>query len=207
MFTGIVEEVGILSSVLTQPKGINFTIACSIIPQGLKVGDSVAVNGICLTVTNFSPHSITATAMPVTLEKTTALNWRVGAKLNLERALLIGGRLDGHLVQGHVDCVLLVREVIANGEETVITVILPEDYANFVVSQGSVAIDGVSLTISRLTMSSFSVSLVEHTQDTVNLRYLKPGKKVNVEFDIFGKYILQANRKRITESFLIENGF
>jgi len=209
MFTGIIEEIGILYTALDKGSKRYLTINCRKVTDILKIGDSLACNGICLTVTDFNAQQVTVEVMQETLYKTTAKSWKTGDKINLERALMMNGRLDGHLVQGHIDTVsdFLYQETA--GETVYLWFKLPEEFRKLVVAQGSIAVNGVSLTIAKLESEKFAVALISHTLAETNLA--KPGKTVNLEFDVVGKYILRSlensEKTGITMEWLHENNF
>lgn len=209
MFTGIIEETGILHSVLDKGSKRYLTISCQKVVQTLKVGDSLACNGICLTITEKGAANLTVEVMQETLHKTTASKWQTGEKINLERALQITGRFDGHIVQGHIDTTteFLYQETIS--ETHYLWFRLPKAEAKLVVPQGSIAVNGVSLTIARLEDERFAVALISHTFQETNLK--NPGKSVNLEFDIIGKYILRSlkidKKPGITREWLREQDF
>jgi len=177
--------------------------------DSLKIGDSIACNGICLTVIEFNNDCVTVEAMHETLIKTTAGYWSVNNSLHLEKAMLLSERLDGHIVQGHVDTTsqLLHKHNIEN--TLYLTFNLPEKFSSLLVDQGSIAIDGVSLTISRLEDSNFTVSLISHTIKETHFAQLKTGDYVNLEFDIIGKYVNRILNKKapLDLNWLKENGF
>ncbi len=210
MFTGIVEEVGKLANIINANGLKQLTIHCDKLQDDLALGDSVCCNGICLTVTKFDNSQITVAAMPETVKKTTISNWRNGSRINLERALTLKTRLGGHIVQGHVDIITTVKKAGITGGAIRLALNLPKEGTHLVVDQGSVAIDGVSLTISDLTETFFTVSLVEYTLQNTNLASLSTGSKVNLEYDIIGKYVSRLNDRgnnRLTEKRLYELGF
>lgn len=214
MFTGIIEEIGLVKQITNQGSKKYFTITCSKVNSDVKIGDSIACNGICLTLTKFDTNSITIEAMDETIAKTTIKTWSIGSKINLERALKLSGRLDGHIVQGHIDTVLKVLSVKQQGETRYLEIeLLPEFFA-LVVPQGSIALNGVSLTIARLEAKSFQVALISLTEELTNLSALKTNDNINVEFDIIGKYILRYNSNKptnnsskISKEWLSEQGF
>jgi riboflavin synthase len=211
MFTGIIEEFGKIDAVKFRQGDKSFKIRCNKVIEDSKLGDSIAVNGICMTITDIGKDFFAADVMNETLLKTTAGAWKFGQQVHLERAMKMGGRLDGHIVQGHVDTIgkLISKRLIA--ETTYLEISLERKFAELIIPQGSVAINGVSLTVSNLTASSFSVALIPHTLKLTTFDSLKTGDLINLEFDVIGKYILRSNQLReknnITEEFLIENGF
>jgi len=210
MFTGIIEEKGKFLSGWDKSGKHYIRIACSNIHKDLKIGDSVACNGICLTVVNFDYAFIDVEIMKETLSKTTAVYWKKDSLINLERALNYKGRIDGHMVQGHVDHVVKLTEKSAFPDGTYLTFHLDQQWYNYVIPQGSIALNGVSLTIARLLKASFTVSLIGHTLRETNLSELKAGDLVNVEYDLIGKYvvrILEEKKDVLNEKYLMEKGF
>ncbi len=190
MFTGIIESTSRISQVspLSGKKLLKVERPQSF--DDLKVGSSIACNGICLTVVEFDSHSFKVEIMHETLEKSTAGNWQVGTILNLERALKLGDRLDGHWLQGHVDrSVRVLSRPRIEGTDYIRFQLVNED-RKLLVQQGSIAINGVSLTIAELRSSYFSIALIGHTQANSNLASVKAGDTVNVEYDVLGKYLL-----------------
>ena len=189
MFTGIIETQSKLLAVQPQSGKKILRIAKPEFFTDLKSGSSIACDGICLTILDFNAVSFQVQVMNETLQKSTAQNWQTGRILNLERALQLGARLDGHWLQGHVDRELrLISHQKINNTDYLRFELVNADRA-LLVSQGSIAINGVSLTIADLRSDSFSVALIGHTWDNSNLSNLMPGDRVNVEYDILGKYI------------------
>jgi len=193
VFTGIVEEVGSIAVAEPMAGGRRLSIACSFSDE-LRVDESVAVNGVCLTVVRADAGAFDAVAVEETLARTTLGSRGAGERVNLERALRLAGRLDGHLVQGHVDGVGEVVSVDALGDSHVVRVRYPERFATLLVEKGSVAIDGISLTVSRLDEppGTFEVALIPHTWENTTAAGWGPGAAVNVEFDLVGKYAMRA---------------
>ncbi len=206
MFTGIVEEVGSIVSV--SPSGL--TVAAAGTLQNIHLGGSVAVNGACLTVTNFDGKTFSVSVMPETLRKTGLGRLKPGDKVNLERPLALGGEVGGHLVQGHVDGTGRVVSVVPEGGALRIKLEAPVDLMRYIVTKGFIAVDGVSLTVTEKDSRSFGVSIVEFTRRNTILADKKVGGTVNLEVDIIGKYVaefLQPRDKGITVEFLQEHGF
>jgi riboflavin synthase len=189
VFTGIVEAVGRVATVEAHGAATRLVIDAGALCQGVRVGDSVAVNGGCLTVTAVEEGRLAFDAMPETLERTALGDLGAGSPVNLERALLAGGRLDGHIVQGHVDGVGRVREWLRQGEDVRLFVDCPPEFAEWLVEKGSVAIDGVSLTVVGVVDAGFDVALIPHTLAATTLGALAPGDRVNLEADVLGKYV------------------
>lgn len=188
MFTGIIEAVGRLRSQVTEDNGIRLCIQ-STFASKLAPGQSVAVNGVCLTAENSLDDSFEAVAVPETLRKTNLGAMGSGAPLNLERALQLGARLDGHMVQGHVDVACPIVEVSEDDNERLYTLEIPAEFAQLVIRSGSIAIDGISLTIARLKNLELTVAIVPHTYEHTNAATWQVGTRCNIEFDVLGKYV------------------
>ena len=188
MFTGLVDDVGTVERVATTDAGREFRIACRY--DSLTAGESIAVNGVCLTVREHGPRWFVAAAMSTTIGRTTMGDWRAGRRVNLERSLRVGDPFGGHIVQGHVDGVGEVRDVRRASDAQLLDVALPASVAELTVPRGSIALDGVSLTVSELPdPTTVRVSLIEYTLRHTTLGDLAPGHGVHVEGDIIGKYV------------------
>ena len=185
MFTGIIEEVGAVTSIQKEGGNIHFTIA-SALSAGFKIDQSVAHNGCCLTVVAQNEQEHVVTAIQETLLKTNLGTWHVGSKINIERCMQLGGRLDGHMVQGHVDCVGTCTEVLDENGSWRFTFEHPESYVT--VEKGSICVNGVSLTVVNSKKNQFSVSIIPYTFQHTNFKFLKVNDSINLEFDILGKY-------------------
>jgi len=205
MFTGIVEEVGIVKAV--SPTGL--TVAAAKVLDGTKPGDSVAVNGVCLTATELSADWFAVEVMPETLRRTNLGSLRPGDRVNLERPLAVGGRFGGHFVQGHVDGTGTVASTKPEGEAIILKFEAPAAIMRYIVEKGFIAVDGVSLTVVECSPSAFSVSLVGYTRANTTLGGAKPGDVLNLEVDIIAKYAERSGegRSNITAEFLAEHGF
>ena len=206
MFTGIVEEVGRVTSA---PPG-NLIIAARQVLQEMEGGQSIAINGVCLTVTDFSVNSFSVDIMPETLSRTNLGLLSAGDGVNLERPLALGGQLGGHLVQGHVDATGRVASVIWDEQTMLVRFESPPEVMRYVVEKGFIAVDGVSLTVVTKDISSFQVSIVDYTQKHTTLGSRRVGDLVNLEVDIIAKYVEQLSLARspgITVDFLQEHGF
>jgi riboflavin synthase len=190
MFTGIVEERGRVRTL----DGGRLVIACRTVGDDAAVGDSVAVNGVCLTVVGAAPGSLSFDLAPETLSRTTLSHLRPGDPVNLERPLTLASRLGGHLVQGHVDGVGTVRSSSGNGQGIRLRIALPEWLRPYMVEKGSVAVDGVSLTVAAADEEGFEVALVPHTLEVTTLGDRRPGDEVNLEADVLAKYVEAATR-------------
>ena len=189
VFTGIIEELGTIKGVRKQSEGIRLSITAKVIMDGMKTGDSIAVNGACLTVTEFDRYSLTVDVSAETVKRTNIGKLRVGDKVNLERPMRLSDRLGGHLVSGHVDAVGLIRGMIKKGDVSVFTFEAPKEISKYLISKGSVAVDGISLTVNDITGNTFSITVIPHTVKMTTLGFKKIGDIVNLEADMIGKYI------------------
>ncbi len=198
MFTGLVEEVGTVGEFRKVSREALLTIRCNKVTEGTIVGDSISVNGVCLTVVKITGDLLAFDVSFETLKRTNIGSLKVGDKVNLERALQVGARLGGHIVQGHVDTTTKVLSIKREQKGFTFQFQLPQKFKHLIVEKGSVGIDGISLTVAEITGSSFSVAVIPHTYENTNLKFRKPGDTVNVEFDIIGKYVeaLVKNFKR-----------
>lgn len=206
MFTGIIEEIGRVIS--AQPR--NLAIAADKALQGMELGGSIAVNGACLTVTDFGADSFSVDIMPETLKRTNLGLVGTGDGVNLERPLALGGQVGGHLVQGHVDATGRVASVMWDGVAMLIRFKAPPEAMRYMVEKGFIAVDGVSLTVVTKDSSSFQVSIVDYTRRHTTLGSRRVGDLVNLEVDIMAKYVeqfSQANRSGVTIDMLREHGF
>jgi riboflavin synthase len=201
MFTGIVETVGTVASVTQRGDLALLAVDAPEISEGVRGGDSVAVCGGCLTITRESGGRFEFEAIRETLEKTKLGELRAGSRVNLERALRADARLDGHIVQGHVDGTGRVRRLSREGEDVRLAVECDPELADALVAKGSVAIDGVSLTVVDVVADGFDVALIPHTLAVTTLGELRPGDRVNLEVDVLGKYV-----KRYVERILLREG-
>ena len=190
MFTGIIESLGKITSVKVDQGNIDFTIE-SEISQELKVDQSVSHNGVCLTVTETDNKTHTVTAVKETLDKSSLKNFSVDDLINLERAMKLGERLDGHLVQGHVDGVAKCVDFSANNGSWIYTFEFDIKNEMLLIEKGSICINGVSLTVFNIAENNFSVTIIPYTYENTSFKNLKKGDKVNIEFDIIGKYVAQ----------------
>jgi riboflavin synthase len=188
MFTGLISAIGTITSVRESDAGREFRIRSSY--RGLSAGESIAVNGACLTVREFGEDWFTVAAVVTTLARTTVADWGVGARVNLERALAVGDRLGGHFVQGHVDGVGDVTEVVRRDDAILVNIAIPDTLAPLVVLHGSIAIDGVSLTVNAVPGASvIQLSLIAFTLDHTTLGALRVGQRVHVEADMLAKHV------------------
>ena len=213
MFTGLVEKIGIVKKLELSSMGAKILFSLKEDEKNsfktVKLGDSVSINGVCLTITKADYPNFEADVMNETLKVTNLKNLKKGDEINLERALLISSRLDGHIVSGHVDCCAEIKKISINGFSKIIEFNCDN---SLIIKKGSIAINGVSLTVLETFKNGFSVSLIPTTLNETNLKNLKVGDIVNVEFDLFAKYVqkfLENNSKesKISLEFLKENGF
>jgi len=216
MFTGIVEEVGCIRQIVRGSLSIKLSINCSKLLEDVKIGDSIAVNGICLTVIDLSSAWFIADVMPETMRMTGLQKLNISDKVNLERALSLSDRLSGHIVTGHIDGTGTVTSRVEEDNAIWLTVEAPEAIMKYIVFKGSVALDGTSLTVAHMDEKSFKVSLIPLTVGDTTLGYRRAGDQINIECDIIGKYVerlLNGNvqeskyKKDISIDFLRENGF
>lgn len=186
MFTGIIEQLGVLTAIQKEDENIHFTIQAAFTNE-LKIDQSIAHNGVCLTLIKINEDQYTVTAIRETLEKTNLSSWEIGTKINLERCMVLNGRLDGHIVQGHVDTIARCKEIEdQNGSWKFI---FEYDAPFITVEKGSITINGVSLTVVDSKEKIFSVCIIPYTYENTNFHQLKVNDSVNLEFDIIGKYI------------------
>lgn len=189
MFTGIIEELGRIASLERLEQGMRLNIACSTVLSDTKDGDSIAANGVCLTVLNASPDSFSADLSPETLERSTLGRLTVGSPVNLERAVTPVTRLGGHIVQGHVDARGTFLEAIDEGDFWTVRIGFPAGVARYLVEKGSIAVEGISLTIAHLKDDQFDIAIIPKTWALTNLSSLKTGDAVNLEVDVIAKYV------------------
>lgn len=191
MFTGIIETMGTIRQVLDRPGGAGRTLSIVAPPviDGLKIGDSIAVNGTCLTVTSIGPDQFDAEAVPETLRLTNIGDLSTGHFVNLERPMRADGRFDGHIVQGHIDGIGEVESVVPEGEGKRLRVRFPEALDRYIVHKGSVTVDGISLTVADIDSGWFDVAVIPHTIEVTVLGQRQAGDKVNLEVDVIAKYV------------------
>lgn len=195
MFTGIIETLGTVKEVRQDQDNLNLTIISTLTPE-LKIDQSVAHNGVCLTVVSIDADSYTVTAIRETIEKTNIGDWKVGNSVNLERAMKLGDRLDGHIVQGHVDQTGICKSVENARGSWYYTFEYNENLNNITIEKGSITVNGVSLTVVNSKKNEFSVAIIPYTYEHTNFNSFKVGTKVNLEFDVIGKYVSRLNELR-----------
>ena len=189
MFTGIISDVGKVASVLQEGGGIRFAVESPETARELHLGDSVSINGACQTVVDVAEGRFVMQAVEETLKKTTLEGLTTGSSVNLELPVRLGDRLGGHIVQGHVDCVGVIAEVRKIKSSWLLRVTFPDQYARYVILHGSVAIDGISLTVAAVGKGDCTVSIIPHTLEKTTLSRSQVGMRVNMEFDVVGKYV------------------
>lgn len=200
MFSGIVEEIGLVKKVDPQPGLLTLTIEAKLCLEDLKIGDSIAVNGVCLTVCHFDSHSLTVQAMPETLKRTNLGALVLGAKVNLERSITAATRLGGHFVQGHVDTTVNLMHLAKEGESLKVWFEKPQPYAACFIPKGYIAIDGMSLTLVDVQPKAFSICFIPYTQWHTIVSDYNLGRKVNVEIDHMTKTIVHlVNQRKVHE--------
>lgn len=215
MFTGLVEETGSVRSVRRTGRSLQITVGARKVLEGGRIGDSIAVNGVCLTVTALHSDAFTADVMPETYEKTNLSQTPVGAPVNLERTMALGDRFGGHIVQGHIDGTGIIRAVESDEIAVWLSVEAPPEILRYVVPKGSIAIDGISLTVVDVAEERFRVSLIPHTYAVTAMSQKRSGDQVNLEVDILAKYVErmlawrgeERPASRVTEAFLKQHGF
>ena len=207
MFTGIIEELGTLKSL----NGGRIEITCEKILEDVKIGDSISTNGICLTVTDFAENFFAADVMPETLRRTSLEELNIGGAVNLERAMKVGDRFGGHIVSGHIDGTGKISNIRTDGNAVFINISAENFLLKQIAAKGSVALDGISLTVVDAAADFFSVSMIPHTRAVTNFKFKRVGSIVNIETDILAKYVDRLinfkNAPALTKDFLLENGF
>ncbi len=217
MFTGIIEEIGTIKSINSTGISSQLCISANKILEDTKIGDSIAVNGVCLTVTSIKSNLFTADVMAETLRRSNLGSLIPQSKVNLERAMPANGRFGGHIVSGHIDGTGTIVETKPEGNAVWIKINCSDNLLKYIIHKGSITIDGISLTVAKVTDSDFSVSIIPHTAANTTLLQKKSGDVVNLENDVVGKYIEkllsfqkideQKPQSKITEEFLRQNGF
>lgn len=223
MFTGIIEEIGTIESILLKGESGSLKIKAKSILGDVKIGDSIAVNGVCLTATSVSPKGFTADVMAETIRRSSLGNLKTGSHVNLERAMAANGRFGGHIVSGHIDGTGVVNDISKDGNAVWYSISADKNILKYIVEKGSIAIDGISLTVAYVDDEVFKVSIIPHTSSNTILSEKKKGDIVNLENDIVGKYVdkllkygsidsgseqtLDNGKAGLTMDTLIENGF
>ncbi|WP_303722590.1 riboflavin synthase [Malonomonas rubra] len=215
MFTGLIQAVGTVRSLKRQGNSAVLQIASELAREELHLGESIAVNGVCLTVVSWDEHSFSADVSPETLDCSNLGSLRANMQVNLERALRLCDRLGGHLVSGHIDCVAIVKKRFQDQNAVRFEFSVPEEALRYLVAKGSVAIDGISLTVNTVSEDSFSVAIIPHSLEMTTLQHCREGARVNIETDLVGRYVerlLEAKSdskqgEGISLEFLAKNGF
>ncbi len=220
MFTGIIEGLGTVTAIRSAGQGKQLTIQADFNLDQVKIGDSIAVSGACLTAVAIQGNRFSVDVAPETLSRTTLAQVSVGERVNLERALRLSDRLDGHLVSGHVDGMGSIQARTKSGNALIITIAVPEALTRYIILKGSVAVDGISLTVNHLDRAGFDVSIIPHTAALTTIGLKKVGAEVNIENDMIGKYVerfllrtapeeagREGQNRSIDLNFLAENGF
>ena len=217
MFTGIVEEIGTVAAIRKGTKSSGFTLKGNVIFEDMKIGDSIAVNGVCLTVTGKTSDTFTADVMAETLRRSSLGSLTVGSPVNLERAMAANGRFGGHIVSGHIDGTGVIESFVREDNAVWVTIETPEKLLKYIIEKGSIAIDGISLTVAYVDDRCFKVSLIPHTAGNTTLLTKKVGDVVNLENDVVGKYIDKllhfeqeergSSSGNLSMDFLAKNGF
>lgn len=210
MFTGIVEEVGHVTALRAKPQAMELTVACSLILDDVKRGDSISINGVCLTVSHFDQNSFTVDVIPETVKSSTMSELRTGSRVNLERAMPATGRFGGHFVSGHVDGVGVIRSVKKESNAVTKTIELDASLMKYMMHKGSISVDGTSLTVFSVDSKTVTISLIPTTREDSLLGEKGIGERVNIECDLLAKYterIQQSNKPEMSRSWLAEQGF
>lgn len=190
MFTGIVQEIGTIHSIKSLGDGLEISVSCSF-AETCHIDESIAINGVCHTVTAFNNDTFTVQSVAETLRKTSMGSLEEGGSVNLERSLTLQTGIEGHLVQGHVDTTGTISSIEQEGSDWLITITYSEEYKNLIVGRGSITVDGISLTVAREKDLEFTVAIIPYTYEHTNLKFKTPGDKVNLEFDMIGKYVVR----------------
>ncbi|PKM51190.1 MAG: riboflavin synthase [Firmicutes bacterium HGW-Firmicutes-7] len=214
MFTGLIEEIGIIKMISKGVNSAQLTIKAEEVLKEAKVGDSICTNGVCLTVTNLANNTFSVDVMPETMRKSNLGKLSNGSKVNLERALKVSDRMGGHIVSGHIDDTGIITNITEEENATWITIRPPKELMKYIINKGSIAIDGTSLTVANVDDELFKVSIIPLTKDKTILLTKKVGQEVNVECDVIGKYIEKlitlgnsSKESSITMEFLQQHGF
>lgn len=215
MFTGLIEEIGIVKSIHQSGKSATLVVGASRVLGDVKRGDSISTNGVCLTVTQFNSNEFTVDVMPETMKRSNLGKLKSGSKVNLERAMKVGDRFDGHIVSGHIDGTGIIKSFEEDDNAIWVSVSCENELLKYIIEKGSIAIDGISLTVAYVDDKTFEVSIIPMTKDDTTLISKKIGDKINLECDIVGKYVeklmgfseKEKGKSRMSAEFLRENGF
>lgn len=210
MFTGVIEEIGIVKDFKKNANSALICVECAKILEDTKLGDSIAINGVCQTVIEITPKSFSAEISAETLSVTNFSKLKPNETVNLERALMLKDRLDGHIVSGHVDCSAQIVEIKQDSGFYNIKIKIQPEFSRYIVKKGSITVNGISLTVANISLNIFELAIIPHTFNNTNLKSLEIGSIVNIEVDILAKYVeklIDLKDNKITEGFLAENGF
>jgi riboflavin synthase len=212
MFTGLIEAVGKVTGIERHGAAARLTVEAPFTPAEINLGDSIAVNGVCLTVVGKGGGTFTFDVSPETIDRTAFRRLKSGSRVNLEQALRLSDRLGGHLVTGHADCVAVVTERREASGNITFSFRIPREFSRYLVEKGSVAIDGISLTVNSVAADGFTVNVIPHTAERTTLHEKRPGDEVNIETDIIGKYLerllsAKAEGRGVTLDLLAKSGF
>lgn len=215
MFTGLIEEIGIVDRIVKGMKSAQITIKAKKVTKEIKLGDSISTNGVCLTVIDFGKSNFTVDVMPETMRRSNLSNLKSGSKVNLERAMKLGDRFGGHIVSGHIDGVGIIKALEEEDNATWISIESSLDIMKYIINKGSIAVDGTSLTVANVNDNIFKVSIIPLTKEETTLLGKEIGDDVNLECDMVGKYIerfmkfenVDETKSSIDLNFLKENGF
>ncbi|PSL34377.1 riboflavin synthase alpha chain [Planomicrobium soli] len=209
MFTGIVEEVGKITAVRAKPQAMELTVACSVVLEDVKRGDSISINGVCLTVSTFTGNTFTVDVIPETVKSSTMAGLKNGSRVNLERAMPANGRFGGHFVSGHIDGVGVIRAEKKEANAITKTIELEPHLMKYMMLKGSIAVDGTSLTVFGVGHNTVTISLIPTTQQDSLLGEKGIGSRVNIECDLLAKYTerIQTAEPKMTKNWLSEHGF
>ncbi len=214
MFTGLIQALGTIKKIDRQASSAQLHIRTELVKQDLELGESIAVNGVCLTVVSWDYESFAVDVSPETLERSTLGNLQSGQSVNLERALRLCDRLGGHLVSGHIDCIAMVRKRYDDGNVVRFEFAVGQDAMRYVVEKGSIAVDGISLTVNSVSADSFGVAVIPHSLAMTTLQQRREGAQVNIETDILGRYVEKllgqggkGESRGVSLDFLAKNGF
>jgi riboflavin synthase len=212
MFTGIIEEIGTVKAIQHGSKSVCLTVWAEKVIEDMKIGDSINTNGVCLTVVSFNKGAFSADAMPETMRRSNLGSLNVGSKVNLERAMKLTDRLGGHIVSGHIDGTGVIRKTWEEDNAVWFTIHAEKPMMKYIAEKGSVAIEGISLTIARVDDSSFDVSVIPHTLNMTTMLNKKASESVNIECDLIAKYLEKVagfgnDKGNITMEYLAEQGF
>jgi riboflavin synthase len=212
MFTGIIEEIGTIKAILQGTRSVCLTVGADKVIEDMKIGDSINTDGVCLTVVSFNKGAFSADAMPETIRRTNLGKLKVGSRVNLERAMKLNDRIGGHIVSGHIDGIGIIRRTWDEDNAVWFTITTDKSMLKYIAEKGSVALDGISLTIAKVDDSSFDVSVIPHTLNVTTLANKKTGDSVNVECDLIARYLekiagFEKEKGNITLEYLAEHGF